>query len=117
MPFFSLPTWIGVLSLVPISCLVLRDVEAVADGTHSAQVDTIFREWDSNDRPGFVVGIVRHGEVLHQRGYGMANLDESVPIDSRSVFGVISLSKSFTTVCVAIAMDQGLFSPDDAIRT
>ena len=83
----------------------------------SRQVDAMFQQWDSTASPGFMVGVFRDGRLLHQRGYGMANIDYQVPLSEESVFHVMSLSKSFVTVCVAQAMDQGLFAPEDNVRT
>ena len=86
------------------------------DPTLSAKVDELFQRWDQPDSPGYAVGIIRDGEFVHKRGYGMANLDEGIAITSETVFDVMSVSKCFTSVCVALAMDQGLFSPDDDVR-
>lgn len=82
----------------------------------SAQVDEIFADWDRPGSPGYAVAVIRDGEFVHKRGYGMANLDEETPLGPQTVFCVMSLSKSFATVCAAIAMDRGHFSPDDDIR-
>ncbi len=82
----------------------------------SRQVDRLFEPWDNKNSPGYVVGVMLDGKFVHQRGYGMANIDYDEPISAGSVFHIMSLSKSFVTACVARAMDQGHFAPDDHIR-
>ena len=82
----------------------------------SAKVDGLFAKWDRHDSPGFAVGVIRHGKFVHRRGYGMANLDEGIRITSESVFDLYSVTKSFTTACIARLLDQGDVSLDDDIR-
>lgn len=84
--------------------------------SQSNQVDQIFSDWDRLDSPGYHVSVIQDGAFVHQRGYGMANLEHAVPLNADTVFCVMSVSKSFSTVCVAIAMDQGFFAPDDDVR-
>ena len=38
------------------------------------RVDAVFSEWDRPDSPGVAVGVIRDGELIHARGYGMADL-------------------------------------------
>ncbi len=38
------------------------------------QVDHIFSQWDSVDRPGCAVGVAQHGLTVLSRAYGMADL-------------------------------------------
>ena len=45
----------------------------------SAKVDELFRQWHSPDSPGAAVLVMSGGDVVHARGYGMANLEWSVP--------------------------------------
>ncbi len=84
--------------------------------TFTAQVDALFSEWDKPDSPGCAVVIIREGEVLYSRGYGMADLEHGVPITPRSVFDIASNSKQFTALCVALLAWQGKLSLGDDIR-
>ena len=105
-------------TLLPFS---FHDLTADDSGRQASQlnkhVDKLFQRWASPDSPGYAVGIIRDGRFVHKRGYGMANLDEGIPITPETVFHVMSLSKSFTTACAARAMDQGRFAPTDDVRT
>ena len=80
------------------------------------QVDQMFARWNQPNSPGYTVAVFKDGEVLHSKGYGMANLDEQTPLGPKTPLCLMSLSKSFASVCVAIAMDQGHFAPDDDVR-
>jgi CubicO group peptidase (beta-lactamase class C family) len=83
----------------------------------AARVDTLFAEWDRPDSPGCSVGVSRDGLPVHERGYGMANLELGVPITPASVFHVASVSKQFTAMSILLLARQGKLSLDDEVRT
>ena len=80
------------------------------------KVDKLFEEWDTTVSPGAAMGIIHAGEIVYARGYGMANLEQNVPITPETVFRIGSTSKQFTAACVAILSLQGKLSLDDDIR-
>ena len=82
-----------------------------------AQVDKLFRAWDTNESPGAAVAVLYRGAVLHHEGYGMANLEHGIPITSTSVFDVASVSKQFCAFAIALLVDEGRIALDDDIRT
>ena len=107
----------NLLGLVTLACLApSARADEATDKANAAKVDKLFETWNKPDSPGCALGIVRDGKLIVARGYGMANLDDDVPITTRSVFEVASMTKSFTCVCLALLMDQGKLSPDDDIR-
>ena len=65
------------------------------------------------DQPGAAVIVVRDGEVLFRKGYGMANLELGVPIEPQMIFRLGSITKQFTAVCVLMLMEQGKLSLQD----
>jgi CubicO group peptidase (beta-lactamase class C family) len=82
----------------------------------TTNVDALFAEWDRADSPGCALGVIRGGELVYARGYGMANLDLGVPLSPHSVLHVASVSKEFTAVATGILDRQGKLSLDDDIR-
>lgn len=79
-------------------------------------VDAVFAAYDRNDGPGCALGVIRDGELVYARGYGMANLEHDVPLGSRTVLRIGSTSKQFTAACAVLAEQQGVLSLDDDIR-
>jgi CubicO group peptidase (beta-lactamase class C family) len=65
-------------------------------GAITPRVDSVFAEYDRTDSPGCALGVIRDGELIYARGYGMANLDLGVAITPASVFRIGSTSKQFT---------------------
>jgi CubicO group peptidase (beta-lactamase class C family) len=81
------------------------------------KVDELFSEWNNSDSPGLALAIIKDGETVYKRGYGIANLEYNVPLSSSSVFDIASTSKQFTAMCIALLARQGKISLDDEIQT
>jgi CubicO group peptidase (beta-lactamase class C family) len=63
--------------------------------------------------PGAVFVMVRGGEVLFARGFGMADLARAAPVDpERTLFRVASLSKLFTGTAVMQLVESGAVELD-----
>lgn len=86
------------------------------DATIPARVDAAFASWNRADTPGCAVAVVHNGHVIHERGYGMANLDYGIAITPDTVFYIASVSKQFTAAAVALLAEEGKISLDDDIR-
>jgi CubicO group peptidase (beta-lactamase class C family) len=80
------------------------------------EIDSVFAEWSQPGSPGCALGLYQDGAIIYERGYGMADLEHDVPIVPETVFYVGSLSKQFTAMTAALAMQQGRLSADDPIR-
>ena len=79
-------------------------------------VDKLFASWDKPGSPGCAMAIVRDGQIIYKRGYGLANLENDVPITPKSVFYIGSVSKQFVSFCIALLVQEGKLSLDDDIR-
>jgi CubicO group peptidase (beta-lactamase class C family) len=52
--------------------------------------------------PGYVVGIIKDGNFVYERGFGLANLDDDIPITPDTRFHLASVSKQFTAASIAL---------------
>jgi len=68
---------------------------------------TVARVLKTFDVPGLALAIVKDGQVLLARGYGIKKLSEPDPVDSRTLFGIASNSKVFTAVALGMLVDEG----------
>jgi CubicO group peptidase (beta-lactamase class C family) len=81
----------------------------------SRKIDGLFRAKTGPTLPGYAVGVVRDGEVVHAQGYGAADLEFGMPITPTTVFHVASLSKQFTA-CAILMLEAGRkLSLDDPV--
>lgn len=82
----------------------------------SARVDKIFSQWDKPDSPGCALAVMKDGQLIYKRGYGLANLEHNIPMSPASILDTGSVSKQFTAMAVALLAEQGRVSLDDDIR-
>jgi CubicO group peptidase (beta-lactamase class C family) len=80
------------------------------------QIDALFAEHNSWDRPGLAIAVVKDGQLLYARGYGCANLEYDIPITPSTIFHVASVSKQFTCFAVVLLAEEGKLSLDDDVR-
>ncbi|MGL1893400.1 MAG: beta-lactamase family protein [Spirochaetaceae bacterium] len=80
------------------------------------KVDILLSSWDTDDKPGIAVSIIKDGSAIYQKGYGLANLEYDIPISKSSVFHIASVSKQFTVFSILLLEKEGKLSLDDDIR-
>jgi len=66
--------------------------------------------------PGAAVVIANDERVLLQKGFGLRNVADSLPVTARTLFAIGSCTKPFTSLAAAISADSGLISLDDSPR-
>lgn len=89
-------------------------VEPVAS-TPRGKVDQMMQEY-SGEVPGAAVMVLKDGEVVLQRSYGMANLAYDVKMGEETVHNIGSTSKQFLTFGLLLLQEQGKLSLDDDVR-
>ena len=82
----------------------------------ATRVDAVFSRYARPDSPGCAVGVFQNGAVTYAKGYGMANLEYNVPITPATPFISGSVAKQFTAAAIALLVEQGRISLDDAVR-
>ena len=77
-----------------------------------AFVARVQREFDV---PGVAVAIVKDGEVVLAKGYGVRELGKPEPVDAHTLFAIASNTKAFTAAGLAMLMDEGKLTWDDRV--
>ncbi|MEL6943919.1 MAG: serine hydrolase domain-containing protein, partial [Bacteroidota bacterium] len=78
--------------------------------------DAIYKEYNNSNTPGIAVSVVKDGNVIYQKGFGIANLEYEAPITEKTKFHVASLSKQFTAFMILNLEADGLLSINDDVR-
>jgi CubicO group peptidase (beta-lactamase class C family) len=65
--------------------------------------------------PGIAVAIVKDGEVVLAKGYGVRKQGEPAPVTAQSLFRIASNTKAFTTAALAMLVDEGKIRWDDPV--
>jgi len=66
--------------------------------------------------PGAAVAIGQRGEVIHAKGYGLANVEWGIPIGLDTVFRIGSVTKQFTAAAILRLAEAGKLEIDDPIE-
>ncbi len=94
---------------------ILRQSEP--DSTSRADLDafiaSVMEEWKV---PGLAIAVVRDGEVILSKGYGLRDVDEQLPVTPRTLFAIGSVTKSFTVTVLGMLQDDGLLDWDEPVR-
>ncbi|MFK8011295.1 MAG: serine hydrolase domain-containing protein [Marinicellaceae bacterium] len=104
------------LFLLALSFMVLADTNTLSKEQRLA-VDEIFSDWEKSDTPGCALGIIKDGQLIYARGYGMANLEYNLPNNSKSVFRIGSTSKQFTAASIVLLAEKKQLNLDDTLHT
>jgi CubicO group peptidase (beta-lactamase class C family) len=84
--------------------------------TPSERMDEVFEFWNRLDQPGYAALVVKDGQVLYQKAFGLACLENPAPNTPKTVFHLAQASQPFTGMAVAILEKQGKLSLDDDVR-
>ncbi len=100
-----------------VSVLVFSGSNAgTGEDKKTVAVDEIFVDLTKAGSPGCAVGVYRDGKMVYSKGYGLANLEENVPVTPQSVFDIGSTSKQFTAASILLLEKEGKLSLNDDVR-
>ena len=80
------------------------------------KIDSIFAEYDKTYSPGCALAILKDGNIIYEKGYGISNLEYNIEISPSSIFHVASISKQFAAAAIIRLSQEGKLSLNDDIR-
>jgi CubicO group peptidase (beta-lactamase class C family) len=101
---YSLP----LLLLLSINCLA-------QDGVSTKIDDYIRAEMKTQQIPGVSLAVMKNGEIVMAKGYGLANVEHQVPVKPETIFQSGSMGKQFTATAIMMLVEEGKLSLDDKI--
>ncbi len=82
--------------------------------TNEQKIDEYF-EYYSGNVPGAAVMVIKEGEILFEKGYGLANIENGTKVTKKTNFRLASISKQFTAMSILILKEKGLLSFDNTL--
>lgn len=79
------------------------------------EIDDLFSKWNNKNSPGCAVLVYQDGKVIYDKSFGMADISDSLPIQSTTQFHVASITKQFTGMAIAILEEKGLINADEEV--
>ena len=108
--------WLVYFLRVSIALLPIIIHAQTSKANLESKIDSLFSDIGNKQVPGSAVLVVKDGEVLLNRGYGLASLEYRIPIRPTTVFDIASVSKQFVGFAISTLIEQGKISLTDDIR-
>ena len=105
------------LQLAVLLSVALLPVASRAQTPEAARLDSFIaavqKDWPV---PGLAVVIVKDGETVLAKGYGVRELNGPEPVDENTLFAIASNTKAFTSAALAMLVEEGKLSWDDRVQ-
>ncbi|CAN5298558.1 hypothetical protein BH09BAC4_BH09BAC4_16450 [soil metagenome] len=89
----------------------IRAVLSTTSGSAQKSVDSLDKflrdKMSQLSIPGMQVAVVQRGQLVLNKSYGFANLQDSVPVTHKSIFAINSCTKAFTGVAIMQLVEDG----------
>jgi CubicO group peptidase (beta-lactamase class C family) len=96
------------LTLLPA---VVTSQPALLD-SFDAYVATAVKDWNV---PGLAIAIVKDGQVVFAKGYGVRELGKPEPVDTHTLFAIGSTTKAMTAALIGMLVDEKKVAWDDPV--
>jgi serine beta-lactamase-like protein LACTB, mitochondrial len=104
-----------IVGLAPAGALTADDVAISA--AEKAQVeDAVSKFMAANHAPGVSAAIVENGQLVWSEGFGMADLENSVPATSRTLYRLGSVSKPLTATAAMQLWERSKIDLDAPVQ-
>ena len=80
------------------------------------KIDELFKKWDKKNEPGCVAGVIKDGNLIYSKGFGLANIETATPNTPKSKYYLCSVSKQFAGYAISLLIGQGKIKETDDIR-
>ncbi len=75
-------------------------------------IEQVMNDWNT---PGIAVGIVIKGKLEYWKGFGYRDLENKLPVTSKTLFPIASNTKLFTAVAMGMLVEEGKLAWDEPI--
>lgn len=85
-------------------------------GVSSAQIDSLVgKVLETTPSVGIAIAVVKDGELLHSKGYGVKSIKTKEKVDEHTLFAIASNSKAFTAAALSVLVDEGKLNWEDKV--
>lgn len=101
--------------LLPLICMIGCTSPEKKD-TFSTSLDSLFTNSIPAGEPGGAILVMKGDQVIFSKGYGLADLSSGSKIDTKTLFNLGSISKTFVANAILILQAQGKLSVEDPLQ-
>ncbi|UNK57648.1 serine hydrolase [Pseudoxanthomonas daejeonensis] len=118
--------WLCLVAFAPLTALAAEASARTADAIPAsatqvgpldpAQLDAwVEQVRERFEVPGVAVAVVKDGQVVLERGWGVRELGKPEAVDAHTLFAIASNTKAFTAASLSMLADEGRLSLDDKV--
>ncbi len=101
-------------------CLFLMLISFKSNGQEnkkiSKEIEQYFSSRYKDNQPGLAVLVSKNNKILYKKGFGMANLEWQIPVETNTVFQIGSVTKLFTALAILQLAEKERLSLTDSIQ-
>jgi CubicO group peptidase (beta-lactamase class C family) len=103
-------------SIILLFFIVSISINAQTNSQKLNELDTYIQKgielWNP---PGLAVTVVKDGEIVFTKGYGVTTIGTNKAVDENTLFGCMSTTKAFVAAGLAMLVDDGKLKWDDKV--
>lgn len=104
------------LLLTFAAIILLAAAPGFAQDATIAKIDGLVNDdMRKNKVPGVSVAVVKNGNIVYAKGYGLANVELNVLVKPETIFQSGSMGKQFTATAVMMLVEEGKINLDEKI--
>ncbi len=115
-------TIVAIAVVILVAALALTQIAMRDDDGPAVIVDRLGRidsainaEIEIGRIAGAVALILRNGDVVYHKSFGLADIESKVPMRTDSIFRIASMTKAITSVAAMVLYEQGHFQLNDPV--
>ncbi len=94
----------------PTLIIILSIILIMNSKPQTEEIDLLFSDYNQNQCSGASVLISISGQIVFERSYGFANLEDKIEVEPKTNFRLASVTKQFTAAAILILVQKGFFT-------
>lgn len=111
--------WTGAVLVALVMTAVPTAIASAAPPTEAQRLERLAERLEQarvgQHIPGLAIAVVKDDQIVFKQGFGLANVDEGIAVDTHTQFAIGSTTKALTTAAIAMLVDEGTMTWDDPI--
>lgn len=101
---------------VAFSILLLLSLSGFSQALTAEQIDSVVQKsMKTFDVPGMAVAVIKDGKIVSKKGYGVQSIKTKKTVNTKTLFGVASNTKAFTSAALSQLVDAGKLDWDTKV--
>jgi len=101
---------------ISIAILMILIVGSNCSIDKEKKVAKLFKMYAGDDVPGAALMLIKEGQPLLIKTFGLADVENNIPITSQTNFRLASFTKQFTSMCIMMLEERGKLSYDQTLQ-